>query len=179
MKKHFSCIYRIDESATLFENCSKCRIWILAFSTNFCPIKTDLSGNTVWPQASGFQKLAKMDHFWHFKLTFVHSKCKRSSLRSQCLMRLFLWFSSTVGKTIFLTEKERKCDAQELSQNLLRQFFANVWLSDTLFFVSCTAAAHCIKLSKMSHSLHLKFQFSQKNCNFDIWREIQKLANST
>ena len=24
---------------------------ILAFSTNFCPIKTDLSGNTVWPQA--------------------------------------------------------------------------------------------------------------------------------
>ena len=24
---------------------------ILAFSTNFCPIKADLSGNTVWPQA--------------------------------------------------------------------------------------------------------------------------------
>ena len=23
---------------------------ILAFSTNFCPIKSDLSGNTVWPQ---------------------------------------------------------------------------------------------------------------------------------
>ena len=39
---------------------------ILAFFTNFCPIKVDLSGNTVWPQASGFQKLAKMDHFWHF-----------------------------------------------------------------------------------------------------------------
>ena len=39
---------------------------ILAFSTNFCPIKTYMSGNTVWPQASGFQKLAKMDHFWHF-----------------------------------------------------------------------------------------------------------------
>ena len=40
--------------------------WILAFSTNFCPIKTDLSSNTVWPQALGFQKLAKMHHFWHF-----------------------------------------------------------------------------------------------------------------
>ena len=39
---------------------------ILAFSTNFCPIKTDLSGNTVWPQASGFQKSAKMDHVWNF-----------------------------------------------------------------------------------------------------------------
>ena len=51
---------------TLFKNYPKCRIWILAFSTNFCPIKTDLSGNTVWQLASGFQKLAKMDHFCHF-----------------------------------------------------------------------------------------------------------------
>ena len=41
-------------------------VLILVFSTNICPIKTELSGNTVWPQASGFQKLAKMDHFWHF-----------------------------------------------------------------------------------------------------------------
>ena len=39
---------------------------ILAFSTNFCPIKTDLTGNTVWPQALGFQKLNKLDHFLHF-----------------------------------------------------------------------------------------------------------------
>ena len=45
---------------------SHLNFWILAISTNFCPIKIDLSGNTVWPQASGFQKLAKMDHFWHF-----------------------------------------------------------------------------------------------------------------
>ena len=29
---------------------------ILAFFTNFCPIKSDLSGNTVWPQPSGFSK---------------------------------------------------------------------------------------------------------------------------
>ena len=42
----------------------KCRIWIfgiLAFATNFCPFKSGLSGNTVWPQA-----LAKTDNFWHF-----------------------------------------------------------------------------------------------------------------
>ena len=51
---------------TSFENCSKYRIWILAFCTNFCPIKTDLSGNTVWPQALDFQKFTKMDHCWHF-----------------------------------------------------------------------------------------------------------------
>ena len=75
----------------MFENHPKCRIefWIFAFSTNFCPIKTDLSGNTVWPQASGFEKLAKMNHFWHFWLTFVYSKCKRNSLRSQCWMIFF------------------------------------------------------------------------------------------
>ena len=53
-------------SVTLFENYSKCRIWILAFFTNFCPIKTDLSGNTVWPQALGFQKLAKLTTFGIF-----------------------------------------------------------------------------------------------------------------
>ena len=38
---------------------SHLNFWILAFSPNFCPIKTDLSGNTVWPQASGFQKPSK------------------------------------------------------------------------------------------------------------------------
>ena len=38
---------------------------ILAFFTNFYPIKIDMSGNTDWPQATGFQKLAKLDHFWH------------------------------------------------------------------------------------------------------------------
>ena len=46
-------------------------VWILAYSTNFCPIKTDLSGNTVWPQASDLQKLVKMDNFGHFLFTFV------------------------------------------------------------------------------------------------------------
>ena len=51
---------------------SHLNVWILAFSTNFCPIKADLSGNTVWPQALRFQKLAKIDHFWHFKWIFVN-----------------------------------------------------------------------------------------------------------
>ena len=37
----------------IFENYTKCRIWILIFYTNFCRIKCDLSGSTVWPQASG------------------------------------------------------------------------------------------------------------------------------
>ena len=87
---------------TVFENHTKCHILILAFSTNFCPIKTDLSGNTVWPQASDFQKLAKLAIFGILKLSFVHSKCNHSSLRSQCWMRHFLRFSSTV---IFSVQK--------------------------------------------------------------------------
>ena len=58
------------------------------------------SGNTFWPQSSVFpvfQKTHQIDDFWHFWLTFVHSKCKRSSLCSQYWMRLFLWFSTTVA----------------------------------------------------------------------------------
>ena len=61
--------------------------------------KHRVSGNTVWLQAAGFQ-----DHFWHFSLTFVHSYCKRSSLRLQCWMRLFLWFSNTVPNFCILDE---------------------------------------------------------------------------
>ena len=32
----------------------------LVFSTNFCPIEIDLSGNTVLPQTSVFLKVAKL-----------------------------------------------------------------------------------------------------------------------
>ena len=39
-------------------------------------------------------KTRQIDHFWHFLWTFVHPKCKHSSLRSQCWMRLFVWFSN-------------------------------------------------------------------------------------
>ena len=41
----------------------------MAFSTNFCPIEIDLSGNTVWPQqATGFQKLVKLTIFGIFNV---------------------------------------------------------------------------------------------------------------
>ena len=46
---------------------SHLNFWIWPFSTNFWPIKTDLSGNSVWPQALGFQKTRQIGpHFWHF-----------------------------------------------------------------------------------------------------------------
>ena len=59
---------------TLFENYSKCPIWIFELSTNFCPIKIDMSGITVWLQASGFQKLAKLEHFLAFLINFCPLK---------------------------------------------------------------------------------------------------------
>ena len=58
---------------TLFENHPKCLILnslILAFSTNFCPIKTDMSGNTVWPQASVFQKTRQNGQLLAFLIYF-------------------------------------------------------------------------------------------------------------
>ena len=58
------------------------------FSPIFVLLK--LSGNTVWPQASGSQKLAKIDHFWLF------NELLSTPLRSQCWMRLFGRFSNTV-----------------------------------------------------------------------------------
>ena len=51
---------------------------------------------------SDFKKLAKMDKFWHF-LSTDHSKCKRSSLRSQCKMRHFCNFQTLcVAAFLFL-----------------------------------------------------------------------------
>ena len=56
---------------------------------HFFPIKSDLSGNTVC-KLQAFKDLTKLTIFGIFH------QCKRSSLRSQCWMRLFLWFSNTV-----------------------------------------------------------------------------------
>ena len=77
-------------SNSQFSNTAQClnSIQNVAFK-NCCSFKTDRSGNTIWPQASGFQKLAKLDHFGHFKWSCVHSKSKR------CL-RLFLINNNTV-----------------------------------------------------------------------------------
>ena len=55
-----------DRLFILLKNCSKCRVWIfdiLAFFTNFCLIEIYLSGTTVRPQVSGFQKITKMCYF--------------------------------------------------------------------------------------------------------------------
>ena len=80
-----------SNSFTVLENYSKCRIWpflILAFSTNFCPIEIDLSGNTVWPQASGSQKLAIFDIF--------NEMLSTQNVNIARFTRNVEWFSNTV-----------------------------------------------------------------------------------
>ena len=57
---------------TMFENHPKSLI-------QHCE-RSELRLHFVWQQHLGFQKLAKWDQIWHFKWTFVHSKCKRSSV---------------------------------------------------------------------------------------------------
>ena len=60
-------LYSSTQCWKILKNVAFKRFLILVFSTNFCPIKIDLSGNTIWLQTSGFQK-----------------------------MRLLMWFSNTV-----------------------------------------------------------------------------------
>ena len=70
---------------------------ILAFSIIFCPNKMTCLVTLFDRKFQVFKKLVILAIFLHFQWTFVHSKCKRSSLRSQFWMRLFLWFSNTVN----------------------------------------------------------------------------------
>ena len=71
---HFTVWVSTFNIFTLLENYSKCRIWILAFFINFWPIKTDLSGNTVSPQASGFKKTRQNGPFSAFLINFCPLK---------------------------------------------------------------------------------------------------------
>ena len=74
---------------TVFENHPKCRIRIFQFwyfSPIFCLFKSDLSGNTVWLQASGFQKLAKVTILGTFnELLFTQNvNVARSARNVEC-----------------------------------------------------------------------------------------------
>ena len=85
-------------------------------------------------------KSPKLTSLWHFLSTFVHSKCKRSSLRSQCCkMRHFEQFSNTV----LLQQKSR--------------FITYVIILKTEFFLRILSQSHsrnrdckeCYKIEKL------------------------------
>ena len=61
---------------------------ISAFSINFCPTESDLSINSVWL----FQVFKNSQKWTIFGIFYE----LLSTLRSQCWMRLFLWFSNIV-----------------------------------------------------------------------------------
>ena len=88
--------YCVPYSSIVFENFPKYLIWVTAFSPIFVQSKLACLVTLFDRKIQVFKKLAKIDHFWHFYWTFVHSKRKCSSLRSQFSMRLFLWFSNTL-----------------------------------------------------------------------------------
>ena len=58
-------------------------IFVLLSFSNFCPFKVNLFSNTVWLQASIYQKLAKIDQFWHFyELSLTQKICKARFARN-------------------------------------------------------------------------------------------------
>ena len=46
----------------------------MVFWNNEKSLKIDLSGSTVWPQASFYEKLVKLAIFWHFLIDFCLRK---------------------------------------------------------------------------------------------------------
>ena len=80
---------------TWFENYSKCHLWIFWF-WHFPSIFVIFKVTCLVTLFDRKLQIFKNSPKWSIFGTFVHSKCKRSLLRSQCWMRLFLWFSNTV-----------------------------------------------------------------------------------
>ena len=71
-----------------------------------------------------FSKIRQIDYLWHFQGTFVDSKCKRSSLRSQYyLMILFCDFQTLwIGRPQFPTIKTTIGSLSNLKREELEAF---------------------------------------------------------
>ena len=97
---------------------------ILAYSSNFfCPISSNMSGNTFWCLVfvnfgifeqfltclvtlfdRKFQfkkKLVKIDYFWHFWWTFVYSKCRIWVYQTWHFSSIFVLLKLTCLVTLF------------------------------------------------------------------------------
>ena len=73
-----------------------------------------LSGNTIWPQASGFQKLAKLTSFGIFSELLCSQNVNVARFARNAEWD-FLWFSNTVFSTQFVDEQQ-KCYPQRLTR---------------------------------------------------------------
>ena len=65
-QKHKCHVQKMLTHLTTTAHCLKITQNVAFEFLNFGIFHQFLSGNTVWPQVSGFQNLAQMDHFWHF-----------------------------------------------------------------------------------------------------------------
>ena len=81
-------LYTIPHCVWKLLKMSNLNFWKLAFSTDFCSIKSDLSGNTVWPQALGFQKTRQN---WHFNQCLSNVECDFFSDFSNTVVVQFIW----------------------------------------------------------------------------------------
>ena len=109
---------------TLFENqrkCLTCYFRLRHFPPIFVLLKLTCLV-TLLDRKLQFSKTRQIDQIGI--ITYIDSKCKRSSLRSQCKMRLFLWFSNTVKCTEYYSMMAKGTSLAE-SFVFLVQFYAS------------------------------------------------------
>ena len=76
----------------------------MTFKGKFCPNKIDQSGNTIWPQTSGFQKLAKSDHFGIFNQLLSTQNVNVSRFARNVEWDFFYDFQSCFPPVLFIFE---------------------------------------------------------------------------
>ena len=101
----------------------------------------DLSGNTVWPQASGFQKLAKMDHVnvarfarnveWHFFCDF-QTLCR---IVQRFIRRFELTMKAIDPSSMFFIVTNSKNARDKISRKYYTDFLYPFGLTKTVYYL--------------------------------------------
>ena len=133
----FSLFYTLHSAHSFWKllKTSHLHFSIVAFFTNFCLMKNDLSGNTVWQQATGFQKLAKIDHFLAFLMNFWPLNASLGMLNETfpVIFKDFVNVSTNLRGAIFLIlnhysitfdKKREYIPLHTIAEALLRFFWA-------------------------------------------------------
>ena len=121
---------------------SHLNFWILAFSTNFWPIKSDLSGNTVWPQASVFKNSPNWIIFGIFNQLLSPQNVNVARFARNFGLRHFLaflmifkknchpthlWFLDNSGSVKYDSLSVISCYAQRKSHLSWKMFVWDLW----------------------------------------------------